>query len=308
VSTDVWAIVAGEGLLGGLVAAARGLGGSVTAAVVGPRALAVVAAAGPDAVRWFPVPDGAPPEALAGAVADEVAAAAPRAVLCLGDPPSRAVWAVAASRLGAAAVDGVTQLRTEGDLVVVVRPTADGKAIETLEVAGSVAAVVDAADERYDGAPAAVTPAPAGSADAADPAIRVLAAEVEADPSTADLLHADRVVGVGRGLRKRDDLPLVERLASALHAAVACSLPLADDLRWFDASHVVGSSTQRISPSLYLAVGVSGQPQHMSGVRGAKVVVAVNSDPEAPILRHCDYAIVGDLYEVVPALVAALDA
>ena len=77
-------------------------------------------------------------------------------------------------------------------------------------------------------------------------------------------------------------------------------------MRWFDAHRVVGSSHNSIAPDLYIAVGISGQPQHLSGVRDAKVVLAINSDPDARIFRNCDYGILGDLYKVVPALTAAL--
>ncbi len=83
-------------------------------------------------------------------------------------------------------------------------------------------------------------------------------------------------------------------------------MPVADDLGWVPKDHYVGRSGQHIAPRLYLAVGISGAPQHLEGVRGAKVVAAVNSDPDARIFRSADFGIVGDLYEVVPALIDAL--
>ena len=95
-------------------------------------------------------------------------------------------------------------------------------------------------------------------------------------------------------------------MAEALGAEIACSLSLCDDYRWFEHGRVVGTSTQRIAPRLYVSVGISGQPQHMTGVRGAKTIVAINNDPEAPIFRACAYGIVGDLNKVVPALTEAL--
>ncbi len=112
---------------------------------------------------------------------------------------------------------------------------------------------------------------------------------------------------MGRGLRSRDDMALIEALAAALDAEIACSMPVADDLGWIDKARYVGRSGEHIAPRLYLAVGISGAPQHLEGVRQARVVVAVNSDPEAPIFASADYGIVGDLYDVVPALVEALD-
>jgi len=123
---------------------------------------------------------------------------------------------------------------------------------------------------------------------------------------TGGLAGAASVVSVGRGLRARDDLAMVEQLAQVLGAQIGCSMPVADDLGWVPKDHYVGRSGQQVSPRLYLALGISGAPQHLEGIRGAKVVVAVNSDPQAPIFRRADYGVVGDLYEVVPALIDAL--
>jgi electron transfer flavoprotein alpha subunit len=117
---------------------------------------------------------------------------------------------------------------------------------------------------------------------------------------------ADRVVAIGRGVRARSDVPMVEGLAADLGAELACSMPIADDFGWVPRERYVGRSGLHIAPRLYLALGISGTPQHLEGVRDAKVVVAVNSDPEAPIFRRADYGIAGDLYEVVPAIREAL--
>ncbi|NKY12470.1 electron transfer flavoprotein subunit alpha/FixB family protein, partial [Cellulomonas hominis] len=132
---------------------------------------------------------------------------------------------------------------------------------------------------------------------------------VESRPAAAtgpDLRAARRVVTVGRGLKAREDLALVDALADALGAATACTRPLAEGVGFFPKDRYVGVSGRTVSPDLYLALGVSGQVQHMVGARGSRTVVAVNSDPEAPIFREADYAVVGDLYQVVPALTEAL--
>ena len=99
-------------------------------------------------------------------------------------------------------------------------------------------------------------------------------------------------------------MAVVRRLAEALDAELACSMPIADDLGWLEKSRYVGRSGNHITPALYLAVGIAGASQHMEGVRGAKVVAAINSDPAARIFQTADYGIVGDLYEVIPALIA----
>jgi electron transfer flavoprotein alpha subunit len=302
---NTWIVVTGDDQAGALVAIARPLGGVVTAVVVGCRAVADAAAsAGPDEVVWYPVPEGTPAEACAATLAADAGAAAPRVLLSTADPAARVLLGAVAARLGAPTVSAVRTVTVEGDLLVVDRDEAEGRVVETVEVAGPLAGIVEAADEPAAGAGHAPV---REAAVAADGTLRVVATTAS-DATDAALATAARVVGIGLGLRARDDLGLIERLAGALGAAVACSLPVAEDMRWLDGSHVVGSSTQQIAPQLYVAVGLSGQPQHMSGVRGAKAIVAINEDAQAPIFRHCDYGIVGDLYQVVPALTAALGA
>ena len=122
------------------------------------------------------------------------------------------------------------------------------------------------------------------------------------ESSGVDLGAAEAVVAVGRGLKAREDLALITDLAAAMGAELACSRPLAEGVDWVAKERYVGISGQHITPRLYLAIGISGQLQHMVGVRGAGVVVAVNKDKDAPVFRQCDYGIVGDLYQVVPAL------
>jgi electron transfer flavoprotein alpha subunit len=124
--------------------------------------------------------------------------------------------------------------------------------------------------------------------------------------ASAGVVGAERVLSVGRGLKAAADLALVEGLAAVLGAEIGCSMPIADDFGWVPKDRYIGRSGQHISPRLYLAVGISGAPQHLEGVREAKVVAAINADPAAPIFRRADYGIVGDLYEVIPALQAAL--
>jgi electron transfer flavoprotein alpha subunit len=124
--------------------------------------------------------------------------------------------------------------------------------------------------------------------------------------SAVDLSGAKRVVGVGRGVGKQEDLALVENLAKAMEAEVACSRPIAEGVNWLPRERYLGVSGQVIKPELYLALGISGQVQHMVGVLDTKVIVAVNKDKNAPIFQQADYGIVGDLYKVIPLLLAAL--
>ncbi len=118
-----------------------------------------------------------------------------------------------------------------------------------------------------------------------------------------DLTSADIIVSVGRGIKEKDNIPIVEELAKALGAELAASRPICDN-GWLPMERQVGSSGQTVSPKMYLAVGISGAIQHLVGMKGAKTIVAINKDANAPIFEVADYGIVGDLFEVVPALVA----
>jgi electron transfer flavoprotein alpha subunit len=119
------------------------------------------------------------------------------------------------------------------------------------------------------------------------------------DPSKADI-----VVGAGRGVKKKEDLELIKELASILGGAWSVTRPLAADYGWADTW--IGISGLVINPKLYIAIGISGQPHHTMGVRGAKIIVAINNDESAPIFEDSDYGVVGDLYKVVPVLIEKL--
>ncbi len=122
---------------------------------------------------------------------------------------------------------------------------------------------------------------------------------------TVDLSSAELIVAVGRGIKGPENLPLVEKLAQALGAELAASRPVCDS-GWLPLERQVGSSGQTVAPKMYLAVGISGAIQHLVGMKGARTVVAINKDASAPIFEIADYGIVGDLFEVVPALTEAL--
>jgi len=120
-----------------------------------------------------------------------------------------------------------------------------------------------------------------------------------------DLGAAERIVSVGRGIREQENIALVEDLAKAMGAELAASRPICDN-GWLPMERQVGSSGQTVAPKLYVAVGISGAIQHLVGMKGAKTIVAINKDPEAPIFEVADYGIVGDLFQTVPALIEAL--
>lgn len=120
-----------------------------------------------------------------------------------------------------------------------------------------------------------------------------------------DLTAAEIIVSVGRGIKEKDNIPVVEALAVALGAELAASRPICDN-GWLPMERQVGSSGQTVSPKVYIAIGISGAIQHLVGMKGSKTIVAINKDANAPIFEVADYGIVGDLFEVVPALVDAV--
>lgn len=124
--------------------------------------------------------------------------------------------------------------------------------------------------------------------------------------SSIDLSKARRVVGIGRGLAAKDDLHMIWELAAALNAEVGCSRPIAEGEHWMDRERYIGVSGVLLKTDVYLALGISGQIQHMVGGNGAKTIVAINKDKNAPIFQYADYGLVGDIYKVVPALTELL--
>lgn len=297
-----WIIISDERRVGGMLNAARRLGGRITAAVVGPRALAeTISGWGFDQVLCFETAAGVPAEAYAAQVAEAVAAEAPRLALGSESPVSRILLGAVAAKLNAVLLSAVRALAADGEYLVASRATAEGKVLEDIEVQGALAGIFDGADVAMSSA----QPVPVEMVNVGDPSGAMRLIETIKAEESAGLLTAERVVGVGVGLKAKDDLKLIEELADAMHAEIACTLPACDDMRWLPSHRVVGSSHSQIAPKLYIAVGISGQPQHLSGVRDAKIVVAVNNDPEARIFKNCSYGIVGDLYKIVPALVSA---
>jgi electron transfer flavoprotein alpha subunit len=121
-----------------------------------------------------------------------------------------------------------------------------------------------------------------------------------------DLSQAERIVAIGRGIKAQENLALIERLARAFGAEIAASRPICDS-GWLPMERQVGSSGQTVAPKLYVALGISGAIQHVVGMKGSRTIVAINKDAEAPIFEVADYGVVGDIFEIAPALAAELE-
>ncbi|CAN5710775.1 electron transfer flavoprotein subunit alpha/FixB family protein [soil metagenome] len=137
------------------------------------------------------------------------------------------------------------------------------------------------------------------------PASKIKVTATEKETGTVPLAEADLVVSGGRGLKGPENWGIVEDLAAALGAATACSRPVADS-HWRPHHEHVGQTGGAVAPNLYFAIGISGAIQHLAGVNRSKVIVVINKDPEAPFFKAADYGIVGDLFEVVPKITAAV--
>ena len=189
-----------------------------------------------------------------------------------------------------------TRQLMQGRLTGTYRPQGDGPRLVSVQAGAFRADAVQAGTAEI----VAFTP----KIDAA--AIRTKPGEpFRGSAQTVDLGSAPLIVAVGRGIKEADNLSLVQDLASALGAELAASRPICDN-GWLPMERQVGSSGQTVAPKLYVAVGISGAIQHLVGMKGSQCIVAINKDPEAPIFEVADYGIVGDLFEVVPALTESL--
>jgi len=132
--------------------------------------------------------------------------------------------------------------------------------------------------------------------------------ELRPHQGTSNLGEANVVVCVGRGIAKQEDIEMARRLAAKLGGEVGCTRPVAEDLHWMPEECYIGISGQIVKPSVYIGIGVSGQIQHVSGIRDSKTIISIDKNENAPIIEASDYALVGDLYEILPALLKELGA
>lgn len=208
-----------------------------------------------------------------------------------------------AARFGKPLVSDVIGIKQDGKSATFVRQLFQGKLNSEVSMTGSPFFVSVQAGA-FRAAEPSGPPAPIEQAD-----ISLEASVIRSKPEppyreaqrSVDLSSADIIVAVGRGIKEKDNLKVVEDLAGALGAELAASRPICDN-GWLPMERQVGSSGQTVSPKVYIAVGISGAIQHLVGIKGSKTIVAINKDENAPILESADYAAIGDLFEIVPAL------
>ena len=215
-----------------------------------------------------------------------------------------------AARLGRALITDVIGVRKEGSGLVYTRPVFQGKLNADVTANGAAPHLITfqigayRADAAGRGSAAAPVRQAQASVDAGAIRQKVEAPFKEAKQAV-DLSQAERIVAVGRGIKSQEHLKLVEQLAQAMGAEIAASRPICD-AGWLPMDRQIGSSGQTVAPKLYVALGISGAIQHLVGMKGSRTIVAINKDPEAPIFEIADFGIAGDLFEVVPAMVAEL--
>jgi electron transfer flavoprotein alpha subunit len=301
-----WETIAGAQQLAGLTNAPISI--LVPGAAVGGAAAELAAAQVKEVVTSeHPALEPYTPDGFTAALQDAIGQLSPSHVLLPHTYQTRDFAPKLAARLDRALVTDVTGVKTGPAFV---RPMFQGKLTADVVPQGPAPHFVtfQIGAYRVDQAAKGASAAP----------IRALGVAVDADAirekpeppfqqakQAVDLSQAERIVSVGRGIKEQANIEIAKKLAEALGAEIAASRPICD-AGWLPMERQVGSSGQTVAPKLYLALGISGAIQHLVGMKGSNTVVAINKDPDAPIFEIADYGIVGDLFEIVPAIIDAL--
>lgn len=253
--------------------------------------------------------DGYASEALAKIAAEVIAQRSPKIVLAPGTETGNDLMARVAARLNLGLATNCTEFLVEGgSLQRVTRSNWGGSLLEEVEILSS---------------PVLLTLAPhaiaAQSADGAAPTVEMLPVTVSerdfrvrmkelipTEKKGISLTDAKIVIGGGRGMGSAEAFKMLEELASLLHNAAVGATRVATNNNWRPHSDQIGQTGVQIAPDLYIACGISGAIQHMVGCKNSKKILAINKDPEAPIFQRADYGVIGDLHQIVPALIAEL--
>jgi electron transfer flavoprotein alpha subunit len=217
-----------------------------------------------------------------------------------------------AAMLGKGMIGDCVGYRHEGGKLIFVRQMFQGKTVVDVTFQGSAPwfASFQAGAFRADlvaAHPSGKAPVNAVSVDLKPEQIRTTPLDLFKEAKSAvDLTQAPLIVAIGRGIKAPENIPQAEALAKALGGEIAASRPICDE-GWLPMERQIGSSGQTVAPKLYLALGISGAIQHVVGMKGARTIVAINKDQNAPIFEIADYGVVGDIFEIMPALTEALE-
>jgi electron transfer flavoprotein alpha subunit len=250
------------------------------------------------------------PDAFATAIQGVVDQTTPTFVLLPHTYQTRDLAPLVAARMRKPLITDVTGISGAGADATFTRPMFQGKLAAQVKPMGEPPVFVTfqvgafRADAVKKAGSARITPVPVHIDEAA---IRQKPeAPFQEAKQAVDLGQAERIVAVGRGIKSQENIAVAEKLAKAMGAELAASRPICDN-GWLPMERQIGSSGQTVAPKLYLALGISGAIQHLVGMKGARTIVAVNKDADAPIFEVADYGIVGDLFEIVPVLIAELE-
>jgi electron transfer flavoprotein alpha subunit len=250
------------------------------------------------------------PDAFVQALQQVITQAAPAVVLLPHTYQTRDFSPTLATRLDRALITDVIAVKGSGESATFSRPMFQGKLTADVSPQGSAPhfATIQIGAFRADAATkgSAAAPITAASVNIDESKLRQKPdAPFQEAKQAVDLSQAERIVSVGRGIKSQENIAIAEQLAKAFGAELAASRPICDN-GWLPMERQIGSSGQTVAPKLYVALGISGAIQHLVGMKGARTIVAINKDAEAPIFEVADYGIQGDLFELAPAIIAEL--
>jgi electron transfer flavoprotein alpha subunit len=300
-----WEAIAAAQQLAGempIKVAVFGTGVSAVAAELAQAAIAEVLAVEADALGAYT------PDAFVQAAAKVIDEQAPQYVLLAHTYQTRDFVPTLAARLDRALVTDVIAIRSADGQAAFARPMFQGKLVADVVPQGPAPhlVTVQIGAFRADAVRKGQAPVSSVAANVDTASIRQRPeAPFQEAKQAVDLSQAERIVAVGRGIKSQENVAVAEQLAQAFGAELAASRPICDN-GWLPMERQIGSSGQTVAPKLYVAIGISGAIQHLVGMKGARTIVAINKDADAPIFEIADYGIVGDLFEVAPALIAEL--